>query len=490
MTGTNSDGRKTNVSIFTPEAGLFIFLGSGCLLWPLLLTDGHAFLSVDSSVYADQGDRIWSFLSTVSQQGEPLAEGSAVADEQSSGDVLQALRAETDATDTVRSVPYAAFVGALLPLGSVALLYAQAVLVMTSLYAVVACLLNAPRRPVVLLALVAIVMLTPAATMAGYLMPDIFGSVVILFAVSIALGLERIDRVSRIVLFAIVVTAITFHYGNVPLAVGLFCVAALMRADRKRMAQLLFGVAGGTVLLAVGLNVAIGIMGFDTTSIAPGRAPIVLARSIADGPARRVLENDCASDTPRYALCEFWGTDIPTNVGAALWDEGGMNTAPAELYARIRAEEIPLLLEAARSYPGQQAAAFLSNTFDQALVVWPRYANAAQFVIRDDGRRSRQAVDDGGFEALRPSLRTLHEVGYFLGVAGLAGFALLSRDSTTRRVVVVVLAGLVLNAAIFGGLSAPVPRYQARVAWLALAVLALLLVRLLARTGAGLQDDG
>jgi hypothetical protein len=390
----------------------------------------------------------------------------------------------------VRSVPYAAFVGALLPLGPVAVLYVQAMLVMTSLYAVVACVLEAPRRPLVLLGLVATLMLTPAATMACYLMPDVFGSVVILFAVSIALGLERIDLASRIVLFAIAVSAIMFHYGNVPLALGLFVIAALMRAGRKRLVQILFGVAGSTILVAVGINVMIGIVGFDTTSIAPGRAPIVLARSIADGPARWVLETNCASDRPRYALCEYWGTDIPSNVGAALWDDGGMESAPAELYARIRAEEIALLLEAARRYPAQQAAAFLSNTFDQALAVWPRYASAAQFAIRADGRRSRQAVNDTAFEALVPALRTLHEVGYALGVAGLAWIALRSRESTMRRVCVVVLVGLVLNAAIFGGLSAPVPRYQARVAWLALAVFALLLAQLLARGRAGSQAGG
>jgi hypothetical protein len=477
MTESAPDGRKADVSFFTPEAGLFILLGAACLLWPFLPSGGYAFLSVDSSVYLDQGERIWSFLSSIAQQDGSAVEGDGVAAGQGSGDALRSLRAATDATDTVRSVPYAAFVGALHPLGILAVLYVQAALVMTSFYAVVAQILAAPRRPLVLIGLVGVLMLTPAATMAGYLMPDIFGAVVILFAVSIALGLERFDLASRLVLILIVVTAIVFHYGNVPLALALFCIAALMRAGGKRIAQVLFGVAGGTVLVAVGLNVMIGVVGFDTTSIAPARAPIVLARSIADGPARWVLEADCASDTPRYALCEFWGTDIPSNVGEALWDEGGMNTAPAELQARIREEEIPLLLEALRSYPAQQAAALVLNTFDQAMLVWPRYATPGQFVIRDDGRRAQQAVTGTRFEALRPTLRTLHEVSYALGVAGLAALVLFSGDAAVRRVGVVVLAGLLLNAAIFGGLSAPVPRYQARVAWLAFAVFALLLAR-------------
>jgi hypothetical protein len=473
------------VSLFTPGAAGFILIGAALLLWPLLLTGGHPFLAVDSSVYADQGERIWSFVSEWAGRDAPVATSGTEA---ASGDVIQALRSETGDADTVRSVPYAAFIGALLPLGPVAALYAQAVLVMTTLCAV--SLLLAPQRQhAVLAAALALSLITgPAATMASYLMPDIFGAVVVLFAIAIMLGLDRISRASRIVLFAIVVLAVTFHYGNVPLALGLFCVAALLRTGRRQVARVLIGVAGGTVLLAVGLNVAIGIVGFDTTSVAPGRAPIVLARSIEDGPARWVLEDDCASDAPRYALCEYWGTDIPGNVGAALWDDGGMNDAPPELYARIRAEEVALLTEAVRTYPLQQVGAFASNALDQALVIWPRYANPAEFVRHPDGRRTHGAVDDTAFETLRPALDTLHEVGYAIGVAGLMWIVLVTRDATARRVAIVVLVGLALNAAIFGGLSAPVPRYQARVAWLALTVFVLLLARLIAQRGADSGD--
>jgi hypothetical protein len=72
-----------------------------------------------------------------------------------------------------------------------------------------------------------------------------------------------------------------FHYGNVPLALGLFCIAASAAGTAATVAQVLIGVAGGTVLVAVGLNVMIGVVGFDTTSVAPG------ARAHRSGPVHR-----------------------------------------------------------------------------------------------------------------------------------------------------------------------------------------------------------
>ncbi|MEL6419884.1 MAG: hypothetical protein AAFQ55_14830, partial [Pseudomonadota bacterium] len=46
----------------------------------------------------------------------------------------------------------------------------------------------------------------------------------------------------------------------------------------------------------------------------------------------------------------------------------------------------------------------------------------------------------------------------------LAGAGQLSRQH--MKVLAVVIVGLLLNAGIFGGLSAPVERYQSRVIWL------------------------
>jgi hypothetical protein len=140
-----------------------------------------------------------------------------------------------------------------------------------------------------------------------------------------------------------------------------------------------------------------------------------------------------------------------------------------------------------RSYPAQQAAAlFASNTFDQALVIWPRYAPIRRNSPSAMGDAHAQAVDDTRSRRSAPRSNAARG-GYAIGVAGLVD-CLVLRDATARRVGIVVLAGLALNAAIFGGLSAPVPRYQARVAWLALDRFRTLLARLIAQRGADSGD--
>lgn len=481
MTLTVPRAEQREISFFRLDALAFIFLGALLLLWPLLLTGGMPFMMVDSAVYADQGERIWSAITnlvapppSVTEVSEAVGVGGGGGGD---GGLVQSLRGQAGSDDTVRSVPYASFVGLFLPLGAAVVLYAQSVLVMAALYAVVAPVMRR-LTPWLLAGICGLVLLaTPLPTMASYLMPDVFGAVIVLFAIRVVLGLGQLRPASRAILIAITLLAVVFHYGNVPFAILLLGVAALLQTSRRRALRTLAVVAGGITVLAVGLNALIGLVAFEGVSAAPNRAPIVLARSIADGPARWVLEEDCASETPRYALCEYWGTDIPDSVGAALWDEGGMDSAPPELYSRIRAQEVDLLVTAFRAYPVQQVAAFLGNAYNQFLVVAPHYALPARFVLLENGRREIEIVHDTAFEAVRPALNTVHTAGYALGIAILVAMIAMAGDPRQRRVAVLVLIGLVVNAMIFGGLSAPVERYQARVAWLAptLAALALAL---------------
>lgn len=480
MSDTTSRGQHGLISVFRLDALAIIFLGAAALLWPLALTGGHPFMMVDSAIYADQGAQIWSFVGGLLDAARtvapsPEATGAAAATGEAAPEVVQSLRSQAAADDTVRSIPYAAFVGLFLPLGSGVVLYVQAVLLIIVLYATCAPFLA--RMPGWGIAGMAAVVLfaTPLPTMASYLMPDIFGAVVLLFAVQVILGLRRYTLATRVVLMSLALLAVIFHYGNVPFAILLFGFTALLQSSRRRALQTLAFAGGGIVVFALGLNALVGYLAFDGASAAPNRAPIVLARSIEDGPARWVLEEDCASAAPRYALCEYWGTDIPTNVGAALWEEGGMDAAPPELYSRIRAQEVELLIEGFRTYPAQQVGAFLGNAFDQFVALDTRYAVPSVFEFKENGRRDAVRVEDTAFEVIRPVLDRLHVISFFLGVAALVGLALMSGEALQRRIAAVVLAGLAFNAMVFGGLSAPVPRYQARVAWTALTLAMVLL---------------
>ena len=65
---------------------------------------------------------------------------------------------------------------------------------------------------------------------------------------------------------------------------------------------------------------------------------------------------------------------------------------------------------------------------------------------------------------LLEAMGAVHLASYLAGAVLLA--LLVWRSPQAGGPVVVLVVGLLANAAIFGGLSAPVDRYQARVAWL------------------------
>ncbi|MBL0001064.1 MAG: hypothetical protein IPO97_08675 [Sphingomonadales bacterium] len=53
------------------------------------------------------------------------------------------------------------------------------------------------------------------------------------------------------------------------------------------------------------------------------RIPTALARSIAQGPGKWYLEEQCK--TPRYAVCEIYGTKIPGTINGFLFDKNSLN---------------------------------------------------------------------------------------------------------------------------------------------------------------------
>ena len=98
---------------------------------------------------------------------------------------------------------------------------------------------------------------------------------------------------------------------------------------------------------------AMSYVGFGTASVAPKRYPILLARSVADGPGLRYLVRHCP--TEHYAVCEIFDTGIPTRPRDFLWGPNGVRyRATPEQMDRIRAEEWPIVRNAALEYPALQ----------------------------------------------------------------------------------------------------------------------------------------
>lgn len=422
------------------------------LSWPMLIL-GAPLVFNDSGRYVRAGEAgVNLLLSTVFSSGGSASSVSA------SGAASE--------VQFIRSIPYSvfAYVAASTPLRLVGTTLLQASLVLYMVVALSGRAAEAPRRDITAAALVC-ALTTPLPWYGSYLMPDILAAAVVLYAAVLISSFDGLSTGERILLGVIATLATASHYGHMPLAAASTGAALAMRIAARRPK---FGTAAlaGAAPLAVTLivNLVSSAAVLDSPSLAPRRLPVLLARSIEDGPARWHLEENCA--TERYAICEVFD-EMPSSVQQALWGKNGIwKAATAEQFDRIRQEELVIIWRAFLEYPLRQSLSLARNVALQFVSIDADDFYPAQFAW-DDPVRIR-ILDDARPDALLEGFGLLWAVTALGGAAAIAAMAY--RDGLAfgreREIIAVVLFGLVANAAIFGGLSAPADRYQGRLIWI------------------------
>lgn len=420
--------------------------------WPMLLMGGPL-LFHDSASYLDQGGRIAAMLAPADAGGGGEGGGAAGAGGPAGGKAL-------------RSAPYALFVhlATLTPLGLAGPTLAQSALVAALALMLMMGEQRAPRRDVALAA-AAMVGLTTWPWFASYLMPDLLAAAAVLYAAVLARSFDALDWPQRLGAGGVATFAILSHYGHLPLAAGCIAVALGLRWLDGRLGLAVIAAGAAPIALALAINVGGSSAVLEGPSVAPMRLPVLLARSIEDGPARWHLQRHCAEE--RYAICEI-APALPERVGQFLFGPDGLRGATPAQMARVRAEETTILWRAFREYPVAQTWSLIGNAVTQLGRIgaddflWGRIETNAEGELRleVDRDRDRRAFD---------MFAALNAAAALIAAAAIAVMA--ARDGLRvgaheRALLVVVVAGLLLNAAIFGGLSAPADRYQGRVAWL------------------------
>jgi hypothetical protein len=278
----------------------------------------------------------------------------------------------------------------------------------------------------------------------------------------------------RLLLVALVAFCVTTHGSHLPVALVVLVAGA---GAHFRLQRLPLRVAASRVtwfaspvVLAVVAQLATSYFAFGEVSIAPKRYPILLARSVADGPGAWHLKEHCA--TERYAICELFGPNPPRKVGEFLWAKNGVRyrATPGQM-DRIRAEESLIVRRAALEYPVEQISRSARNVFAQTFEFG---LGALRFGFVLEG------TDDPVLVQARPDharLRAASNVLVYLGfVAGVLLLLVVRRrlQRVENAALAVAVTGFVANAAVCGVLSAVTDRYQGRVAWI-LPVLALMI---------------
>ncbi len=319
---------------------------------------------------------------------------------------------------------------------------------------------------------------TAAPVSTALLMPDIFAPIVVLGLFLLGFGGAALTRLERGYLVALVALGIAAHLAHLPLALGLGGVALLLRLWRYP-ARLLAMVL--PVVIAVGALLATNAIGHGRVALSPYGSVFMLARLQEDGPAAAVLKARCP-DADWY-LCAFtdrlpmpandflWAPDSPVNRDAAGASRflGGAMLAPeaGQIVAEtLRADPLGVARAMASNMVAQLGRFGIGDTLDNAhfaVAVRPRIEqgfSARELAAFDQARQAQDMLKD----AMTP-LNLLHLLVVLLALPLLA-WAAWRGQGLALALALFVLAAVLGNALICGGLSAPHPRYGARIMWL------------------------
>lgn len=455
--------------LLTARGGLIALLAALVLCWPMLATGSYLVFS-DSSSYVRGGQIIWGMATDMLGIGDVQSPAEPGGGGDGSG-------AAADGDEkkgrgyVVRSFVYSMYTlaagAALWPAGFAVL---QTAMTLWMLFALIGP--EAASRPrVLLVGFIYLAAVTTLPWFTAYLMPDILAAAVLIYAAILVCRFDDLGPWQRFAIGAIAAFAVAAHYGHGPLAAGLFGAVLLWRLVCRRLTLSVTVAALLPVLFSPLANLSASSVALDSPSVTPLRLPILLARSIEDGPARWYLSDVCP-EAP-LAFCEAFGDEVPTNIAAFLWAENGIESVSPEVMARIREEEFRVLAAAFLAYPLRQSASLLGNAALQTVKV-----GTGEIFLGANNDEFRLSQPNPSGQAVLRVFDTVTPLGTAAGGLLLLGLFVSGRLTRPEAEIVgVVVLGLLLNALIFGGLSAPVDRYQSRIAWLLPALAAIFLAR-------------
>lgn len=447
------------------QAWLVILVGGLLFLWPLLVYGRPANLQ-DSAAYYKGGREAVTFALEKLHISQPPA--SIVSIESAAGRTSGSAESTAQDTHQVRGARSIAYSVAAYVLGAPRpqmWLLAAAQAFSAAFLCVVTLMLYGGSNRAVLSKVALLAVATPLAFVACLTVPDLFAGFVILVIALLTTSYRAMSPGVRSITILIGAAGIAFHASHLPIGLGVTALALTL---------LFFSARGGTsvpagqwasvlapFLIGAALTVALNSVAFGGASLTGKRFPLTLARSVAEGPGRWYLDKNCRHLD--YAICEVYPNGVPATVNTFLWGPTGVKErATPEQLDRIRAEESEVVLAAMRAYPFEEIRRLVRNLGRQLISFQPGVGLDLRIVRDADGKPTASPAPFNSF--------WVTVVGG-LSIAGvLLSLPLLLLRwrfwPHSRPLIVLVLFGIVLNAAVCVYFSGITDRYQARVIWL------------------------
>ena len=350
----------------------------------------------------------------------------------------------------------------------------------------------APRRALIALT-ATLCVLTGLPWFTSQIMPDAFTGAVVLAIITLAFADQWLDRWREAALGAILAVGIAVHTSHFALAGGLILCLFAARAlavrgwpllrPRLCTALIAFVAALG---MAIGANWLIAGRPF----LAQPSAVLTLGLFVQDGLAKRYLDEVCKRPGPdKPGLC-MARNRLPVRANDFLWNDDDFWKLGG--WVGMQAEADRIVKGCITQYPFTYALTSLELMLQQLAMVdtgdglTPMQYFIGHAIQRYYPHEMRTFVDARQQQGIELALVNEIQVPILL-FSGAALIPILWLAWRRRDRVSVTLASLVLlallgNAFVCGALSNPNDRYQSRIAWVPVLVLALTGARLLGLT--------
>jgi hypothetical protein len=322
---------------------------------------------------------------------------------------------------------------------------------------------------------------------AAFLMPDIFTPALLLIAATLtgfAARMRRSELAACVLLGAVAVMVHTSHLAIAALLVPVVLVGSLLLGGPRRwLAPMLFA--------------AIALIGFaqqEAVRYAVGRVeksetvylPFLTARLVQDGPGRAYLNAHCPNAAiPTCALhAALSRSNDPWRLTAThiIFERsqrlGSFRLMSAGDQRDVAAGQIRFFFAVLADRPLETTGAVLRNMMRQATM------NSVDMTVPEELVRERMAGVQGlAFTRFDGRLRRtdawlgpvahMQDALYLLSLAAVVTACCWpGLPGRLRAFLLMILAGIAINALVCGGISQPATRYGARVIWLLPAVVA------------------
>lgn len=345
------------------------------------------------------------------------------------------------------------------------------------------------RPHVLVVTVTALAVVTALPWLAGQLITDVFAGLAVLALYLIVVRADVLARRQRVALIAFVAFAAATH--NATLAVLMLLLAAgILIALIDRAVVPPAGVARGALALALGaaLLIAANYVVARRLAWTPGGTALAFGRMLNDHIVERFLSERCPQ--ARFKLCDHLD-ELPEDADVFFWGESVFDRLGR--FKGMNEEMRTIVLESLAAYPWLQLENAVVATARQLAKVatgygvnteiWHTYGMIETFApqMLPGMKAARQQQDELGFEAINRVHVPVAYAAMLLLVGAIALALRRERFADLGAPAAAVALAILANAFVCGALSNPHDRYGARMVWLAVLIVLLVLWRITQR---------